>query len=94
MEIDFFVKGLRKAGRGVSRWLGTRADGMVFLAKAGILTGAFYVQSIALFITAGLMAIFPDWAHIIFGAVSAACFFFPGLKYYRQRWRGLMAALH
>jgi serine/threonine-protein kinase len=61
-------------------------NGMVFLAKAGILTGAFYLQSIALFLTAGLMALFPDYAHIIFGLVSAACFFFPGLKYYRQRW--------
>ncbi|HUE69534.1 MAG TPA: serine/threonine-protein kinase [Pirellulaceae bacterium] len=68
-------------------------NGMVFLVKAGILTGAFYVQSAALFITAGLMAVFPDYAHIIFGIVAAACFFFPGLKYYRQRWRGIMAAL-
>ena len=68
-------------------------NGMVFLVKAGILTGAFYVQSAALFITAGLMAIFPDYAHIIFGVVSAACFFIPGLKYYRQRWRGIMKTL-
>jgi predicted Ser/Thr protein kinase len=60
-------------------------NGMVFLAKAGILSGAFYVQAVALFLTAGLMAIFPDYAHFIFGVASAACFFFPGLKYYRQR---------
>ena len=68
-------------------------NGMVFLVKAGILTGAFYVQAAALFVTAGLMALLPDWAHIIFGVVAAACFFFPGLKYYRQRWRGILAAL-
>jgi serine/threonine-protein kinase len=60
---------------------------MVFLVKAGILSGAFYAQALALFITAGLMAIFPDYSHFIFGIVAAACFFFPGLKYYRQRVR-------
>ena len=66
-------------------------SGMVFLVKAGILTGEFYVQSVALFITALAMA----WLQragiplgiSLFGLVSAACFFFPGLKYYRQRRR-------
>jgi hypothetical protein len=62
-------------------------NGMVFLAKAGILSGAFYVQAILLFLTAGLMALFPNFAHVIFGVVSAGCFFFPGLKYYLQRVR-------
>jgi serine/threonine protein kinase len=60
-------------------------NGMVFLVKAGILSGAFYAQAIALFVTAGLMALYPDYSHFIFGFVAAACFFFPGLKYYRQR---------
>ena len=46
-----------------------------------------------LFVTAGLMALFPDYAHFIFGVVGAACFFFPGLKYYRQRLRAIVAAL-
>jgi len=68
-------------------------NGMVFLAKAGMLSGEFYIWSVLLFVTAGLMAIFPDYAHLIFGVVSAACFFFPGLKYYRQRLRAIMAAL-
>lgn len=67
-------------------------NGMVFLAKAGILSGAFYIQAILLFITAGLMALMPAYAHLIFGVVSAGCFFFPGLKYYRQRTRGLQAS--
>jgi len=67
--------------------------GMVFLAKAGILSGEFYVPAIALFLTAGLMAYFPDHGHFLFGLVSACCFFFPGLKYYRQRLRALVAAL-
>jgi len=61
--------------------------GMVFLVKAGILSGWFYIQAAALFLTAILMALFPPYAHLIFGIVSAACFFFPGLKYYRQRQR-------
>jgi len=58
---------------------------MVFLIKAGILSGAFYFQAAALLATVPAMAVWPDFAHIIFGVVSAACFFLPGLKYYRQR---------
>lgn len=67
--------------------------GMVFLAKAGILSGEFYVWAMLLFLTAVPMALFPRYAHFIFGIVSAACFFFPGLKYYRQRLRAIVAAL-
>jgi serine/threonine-protein kinase len=63
-------------------------SGMVFMVKAGILSGQFYIQALALFITAGLMAWQDNYAHLIFGVVSAACFFFPGLKYYLQRMRG------
>ena len=59
--------------------------GMVFVVKAGILSGAFYVQALCLFLAAIPMAIFPTIAHLIFGAVAAPCFFIPGLKYYRQR---------
>lgn len=61
--------------------------GMVFMAKAGILSGAFYVQAGALFLTAVLMAVWPGGAHVLFGAVSALCFFLPGWKYHRQRLR-------
>jgi tRNA A-37 threonylcarbamoyl transferase component Bud32 len=59
--------------------------GMVFVVKAGILSGAFYVQALCLFVSAIPMAVFPAFAHLIFGVVAAPCFFFPGLKYYRQR---------
>jgi serine/threonine-protein kinase len=59
-------------------------NGMVFVVKAGILSGTFYVQAAALFATAGLMCLFPPIGLTIFGIVSAACFFVPGLKYYRQ----------
>jgi serine/threonine-protein kinase len=61
--------------------------GLAFFAKAGILSGAFYVQAGVLFVTALLMCVAPAWQHLIFGVVSAACFFVPGLKYYRQRTR-------
>jgi eukaryotic-like serine/threonine-protein kinase len=67
--------------------------GMVFLAKAGILSGEFYIWAALLFGTAVPMALFPRYAHFIFGIVSACCFFFPGLKYYRQRLRAIVAAL-
>ncbi len=60
-------------------------SGMVFLIKAGILSGSFYVQAGALFATAMAMARWPDYSHAMFGFVSAACFFFPGWKYYRRR---------
>jgi eukaryotic-like serine/threonine-protein kinase len=59
--------------------------GMMFVVKAGILSGAFYVQAACLFVTAAVMTIWPQWAHLIFGTVAGLCFFVPGLKYYRQR---------
>jgi serine/threonine-protein kinase len=59
--------------------------GMMFFVKAGILSGAFYVQTGCLFLTAAAMTIWPDWAHLMYGAVAGLCFFIPGLKYYRQR---------
>ena len=58
---------------------------MVFIIKASMLSGVFYIQAAALLITALLMAIQPDYAHLIFGVVSAACFFIPGFKYSRRR---------
>ncbi|MFM7138553.1 MAG: serine/threonine-protein kinase [Planctomycetota bacterium] len=61
--------------------------GLVFFAKAGILSGVFYIQAAVLFATALVMCVVPAWQHVIFGLVSAACFFVPGLKYARQRGR-------
>jgi serine/threonine protein kinase len=58
---------------------------MVFIVKAGMLSGTFYLQVVALLVTSALMAFLPHHAHLIFGIVAAACFFFPGLKYYRLR---------
>ena len=59
-------------------------SGMVFLAKAGILSGRFYLQAAALFATALVMAAVPDFAQTIFGVVSAICFFVPGWRYYQR----------
>ncbi len=58
---------------------------MVFIVKAGMLSGEFYIQAIVLLITAGVMTVFPQYAHLIFGLVVAACFFVPGFKYRRRR---------
>ena len=67
------------------------SSGMIFLVKAGMLTGQFYFQAAALFATAIGMAVLQRMqiplGITLFGIVSAACFFIPGLKYYRQRTR-------
>ena len=59
--------------------------GMVFVVKAGILTGTFYVNALALFACACLMTVFPGWAHLIFGTFCGLCFFIPGRMYERLR---------
>jgi serine/threonine-protein kinase len=63
--------------------------GMVWLIKAGTLSGGFYLSTAALYITAILVAIIPvrPYGIVLFGIVSALCFFVPGLKYFRQRRR-------
>ncbi|MCP3695455.1 MAG: serine/threonine protein kinase, partial [Planctomycetaceae bacterium] len=62
-------------------------SGSVFLVKAAILSGTFYVQALCLYATAVVMACWPQWGHGFLGIISAACFFIPGLKYHRQRIR-------
>src|SRR5262249_16100407 len=64
----------------------------VFVIKAGIHSGAFYVQAGALFAMALVMAWirregYPDYGLTLYGIVSAASFFLPGWKYDRQRGR-------
>ncbi len=68
--------------------------GMVFLVKAGILSGSFYVQSAMMFATSLVMAAIessdlPDFSVSLFGIMSALTFFMPGLKYYRQQKRSM-----
>lgn len=60
-------------------------SGMVFLFKAGILTGKFYLQAAALFLTSIIMAAFPKYALTLFGCVSALCFFIPGWHYHHHK---------
>jgi len=67
------------------------AAGMVFVFKAGILSGRFYITASVLFLTATIMPLLPRASILFFGVVSALCFFLPGLKYYRQRRRALKA---
>ena len=65
-------------------------SGMVFLVKAGILSGRFYFQAIAMFVTGVVMALMPLWPIpdfriALFGVVSGLSFLVPGWKYHRQR---------
>jgi len=62
--------------------------GMVFVVKAGMLTGSFYFSAAAMFLSAIPMALYPQVAPLIFGAVTAVCFLVPGFKYHRQKVRG------
>lgn len=62
--------------------------GAVFVAKAGILSGEFYIHAAVMFATCIPMALLPRWGLTIFGIASAATFFVPGLKFHRQRLRG------
>ena len=64
--------------------------GNVFLAKAGILSGKFYIQAVLLYATSLVMALLHKWGLsdmglVLLGCVLAGSFFAPGFKYYRQR---------
>ena len=61
------------------------AAGMVFIFKAGILSGRFYLSAAGMFLTAVAMTQVPEVGILLFGVTSALSFFFPGLKYYRLR---------
>jgi serine/threonine-protein kinase len=65
--------------------------GMTFVVKAGMLSGSFYLSAAAMFLSAVLIALLPErllpCGPLLFGLVTAVCFFVPGLKYHRQRLR-------
>ncbi|CAN5569786.1 serine/threonine-protein kinase [soil metagenome] len=63
------------------------AAGMVFVFKAGILSGQFYIYALLNLVVACVMPLMPHYSILLFGVASAVSFFFPGLKYYRQRRR-------
>jgi eukaryotic-like serine/threonine-protein kinase len=62
----------------------------VFLIKAAMLSGVFYIYAAALCLTGLVMAWLqhqsqlPNLGLTVFGVVSFFCFFLPGWKYYRQ----------
>jgi serine/threonine-protein kinase len=62
--------------------------GMVFIVKAGTLAGSFYLHAAAMLVSSIAMAEMQrqgfEYGLSIFGLVSAATFFLPGWKYYRQ----------
>jgi serine/threonine protein kinase len=63
-------------------------NGMVFIVKAGILSGEFYIHAAVMYATAVAMAVLQSYDYDIgislFGLAAAGTFFVPGLKYYRQ----------
>ena len=61
------------------------SGGMVYLAKAGILSGEFYIYSAIMFAAGFFMGIYPEYALSIFGIAAAPGFFIPGLRYHRMR---------
>ena len=56
----------------------------VFVGKAGVLSGEFYIQAITMFLCAIPMALFPHYGLTIFGIASALTFFLPGWKFHRE----------
>ena len=67
---------------------------MVYLMKAGMLSGRLYIWVALYVLTSIAMACLPNRPEVqllLFGLVAWASFFFPGLKYYRLRHRQEMA---
>jgi len=69
------------------------AAGMVFVFKAGILSGRFYVTAGVMFLTAVAMTLVPQVAQLLLGTATALAFLVPGVKYYRVRRRAQRAAI-
>ena len=62
-------------------------NGMLFMVKAGILSGEFYVLSGLMFLTLIPATIYRPFAIPIFALVAAGCFFKTGLKYHLRHLR-------
>jgi serine/threonine-protein kinase len=71
--------------------------GMTFTVKAGMLSGSFYLSAAAMFLIAVPMALCArhesslPYGPLLFGVVTATCFFVPGLKYHLQKQRSRRA---
>ncbi|QEH37808.1 Serine/threonine-protein kinase PknB [Aquisphaera giovannonii] len=60
-------------------------NSILFMVKAGILSGFYYYQAAALILSIFPIVCFPRFGPLIFGVVAAACFLVTGLKYRRRR---------
>jgi eukaryotic-like serine/threonine-protein kinase len=69
------------------------AAGMVFVFKAGILTGRFYLSAMLMFAVAMVMPVVPQVRILIFGIALAGSFLVPGIKFYRIRKQSERVAL-
>ncbi len=63
--------------------------GITFTVKAGMLSGEFYLAAAAEYLSAVPICLYPDYGPMLFGVVTALCFFIPGLKYHRLRMQRL-----
>ena len=68
--------------------------GILFLAKAGVLSGTFYLYALAEFLVVTPMALFPPFALPIHAAITAVCFTVEGLKHHRRRSRRNASMTH
>lgn len=62
--------------------------GAVFVGKAGVLSGEFYIPAAILFATSIPMSLAPRFAITLFGIVGGGAFFLPGWKFHRLRRKG------
>jgi serine/threonine-protein kinase len=58
---------------------------MVFMCKAGILSGMFYLAVAGLFAAGILMLFLPSWGMLIYGLAVAVSYFVTGFIFYRRR---------
>lgn len=68
------------------------ANGMLFVVKAGFLSGEFYAYAALVFAAIPPMVYLPGWAPLILGTASAFGFFATGLKYYLRGIRARRSA--
>jgi len=60
-------------------------NGSLFVIQGGFLAGSFYVQAALIYLTIFPMVRYPAFGPLLFGVVSALCFFATGLKFHRRR---------
>jgi serine/threonine-protein kinase len=61
---------------------------MVFLAKAGTLSGLFYLAVAAQFVTGFCMTRYPQSGMLLYGITLSASYFVPGIIFYRRKRAG------